>query len=258
MLEQLCPHTWQPSISKAVGQLQDLFFQSTGQHSVSPSSPASRDPSHPAAQPTHCCLLLLFLLRSLHYIPKGSKSLPEASHLIAPWSLNFISWCWPKPNKNLPGVEALLPPLLQVTGAGDFSELPSFPTSMQDSLLVLTKSVIWYKWAKQDITVSQEFLCRLLSCWTPSLGMSLSDIIDLPKIFKNKALLIVYHTKNSMHSFLNSTRLWALSKKKYAHYALTIGCGRGTFALSGLSFIPFNSARCTSLPKMLLPALAYS
>lgn len=51
--------------------------------------------------------------------------------------------------------------------------------------------------------------------------------------------------------------LWALSKKNYAHHALTIGCKLGTFALSCLPFISFNSPKCTLLPKMLLPALIY-
>ena len=75
-------------------------------------------------------------------------------------------------NKNLPGVEAPLPPPLQVAGAEDFSELPSFPTSVQDSLLVLTQSVVRYKWSEEDVPVSQELLCSLLSCRILPLALS--------------------------------------------------------------------------------------
>lgn len=109
---------------KAVGRPRDLLSTSTGQHSVTP--------SHPAAQSTH------YWGPSLAVSSPISSLRPKELQM-CPWGLILDSTPLPKwyflvltktTNKNLPGVQAPLPPLLQVAGAGDFSKLPPFPTSM--------------------------------------------------------------------------------------------------------------------------------
>lgn len=134
--------TWQPRISQGCGTTSGLAFheQRSVQQNVQLPMKSRSHLSPPLIEPP----LLLFLLQSLHYVPKSSKSLLKALHLIALYFLNGIFWGWPI--IQIETFQEWKPHCL--LHSRDFSGSPSFPASVLDSLLVLILSAIRYKWSE--------------------------------------------------------------------------------------------------------------